>query len=282
MRASTICCFLGVLLLGPQGRCETPQIANPSAPVASEIPLYGVSGNPQEYDIRQGSTPDCFLEAAVAAVVRISPQTVTEMLVDNGNGSVSVTCYGNNSQQTTVQVEKKDFEARLLSQDSASSWITVLQDAYEKLLVTEGLPDSVHNGDGSSPNHVFAAIYGPEAEVIIAACDQMSTVGEKASSRPSTLCTNASSGELVDGHCYTVHTANSSHITLRNPWGVVNTNDWGIPITGGSDIHSLGYGIFEIPTSSVFHQCTQLTYVDHSNSRRLARRSPSKLEKSAD
>jgi len=94
------------------------------------------------------------------------------------------------------------------------------------LLSSEDLPDSVHNEERSWLKYVFEAIYGSEATVVGATRDQISASGLEADSLPAALNTDGSKGELVDRHCYTVHTANSFHITLRNPWGVVGENYW--------------------------------------------------------
>jgi len=270
--------YLCFLIWLSSALCETPQIANPPPPATSKIPLYGPSGQPQENDIQQGSTPDCFLEAALAAIVRLDPDTLTGLLLDNSDGTVNVSFYNNQSEMTKITVTKKDFEDRLRTDDSTSGWVAVLQDAYQKLLKAEGLPDNVHNGAGGSPFSVFKVIYGPAKSVSWADCSQMSSVGQRATSSPMTLNTNASSGELVKGHSYTVHSANESHIVLRNPWGVVNENDWGTATNGGADIKSLGNGTFIIPISSASKQCVDLEYVDIVNEAtdktRAIRRSP--------
>ena len=76
-----------------KGGCETPQIANPPPPNPKDIPLYGLSGQPLESDIQQGLTPDCFLEATLAAIARLDPQAITTMLRDQGDGTVDATFY---------------------------------------------------------------------------------------------------------------------------------------------------------------------------------------------
>lgn len=255
--------------------CETPQIANPPPPDPKDIPLYGPGGQPLESDIQQGPTPDCFLEAPLAAIARVDPHTITGMLRDQGDGIVNVSFYQEAGDRVFMTAKKKDFSHRLWSHDSVSCWVAVLQDTYQKLLDSQGSDEGVYKHGGWAAN-VFQAIYGHPAAIINCtdiSTTAISTTAGNAQSKPMVLETTDSPGELVSSHVYTVHQANESHLTLRNPWGVVNENGAGIPTNGGKDIHNLGGGVFEIPISTVVPQCSQLAYVDLPNApKRLLRR----------
>ena len=257
-----------VLFLSILGcQCETPQIANPPPPNPSDIPLYGTTGQPLENDIQQGTTPDCFLEATLAAVVRIQPNTITNMLVDNGDSTVTATFYDSSGKKVAKTAQKKGFEDLLLTDDSMSCWVAIIQETYQKLLDDEKSSDSVYDGKGGTPVGVFRAIYGRSATA--RDCYNIAEQASNANLDPIVLTTNGTNGELVTDHAYTVHTVNASHITLRNPWGVINENGWGIPTTGGSNIQDLGNGTFNIPISVAQTQCQNLQSPALSKRRKL-------------
>ena len=159
----------------------------------------------------------------------------------------------------SLSTKKKDFSDRLLSHDSVSCWVAASQETYQKLLKIENSDEGVYK-HGGWPANVFQAVYGRLATV--APCNNISSTADNAQSKPMVLATTNASGELVSSHVYTVHSANESYITLRNPWSVVNENDWGIPTNGGKDIHNLGDGVFEIPISTAALQCYALVYLD--------------------
>jgi hypothetical protein len=200
------------------------------------------------------------------------------MLRDQGDGIVNVTFNQEAGDRVFMTAKKKDFSDRLLSHDSVSCWVAVLQETYQKLLDSQSSDEGVYK-NGGWPANVFQAIYGHPAA--ITGCNDISTTAGKAQSKPMVLVTTDSPGELVSSHVYTVHHANETHLTLRNPWSVVNENGWGIPTNGGKDIHNLGDGVFEIPISTVVPQCYQLAYLDLPNApksllRRAARSAQSR------
>jgi hypothetical protein len=63
--------------------------------------LFGPNGQLQLKDVIQGVTPDCWLEATLAAIVWVNPNIITNMLHDNRDGSVSVTLYDENGIDAT-------------------------------------------------------------------------------------------------------------------------------------------------------------------------------------
>lgn len=85
-------------------------------------------------------------------------------------------------------------------------------------------------------------------------CGSIFQVGANAGSDPTTLATNDLEGPLLAQHSYTVHVANASHITLRNPWGDT--------VAKGEDTEDLGNGSFRISLASVRSQCAQLQYLE--------------------
>lgn len=133
----------------------------------------------------------------------------------------------------------------------------MIQEAYSQLLKGENSPDIVHNGDGGVSADVFKAIYGNKARIVYGKCSEggINFVGQKAISKPATFSTtDEKGGQLVGNHAYTIHSANGTHLQLRNPWGKV-TN-------AGPDVHKLGNGVLETPIATALKQCSGLRYVD--------------------
>lgn len=238
-------------------------IEMPVIPVQKDIPLYGPSGQPEENEIQQGMTPDCFLEASVAAIIRTDIKTITGMLGQPGDHhKINVTLHNPNGDEQKFEADLKNFNDRFVTKDSKCSWLAVIEDGYSQLLDSTGSPDVIHNGKGSWPELVLKAIYGPKVNVVTVDCTYIQSIGEKATSKPATFCTKHEDGQLIGGHAYTIHSANSTHLTLRNPWGIVNKNDWDKQVTGGKDVRDLGNGVLEIPISVAQEQCVALTYAD--------------------
>lgn len=166
----------------------------------------------------QELTPDCFLEAAIAAVVRTDIKTITDMLGTPKANIRTVTMYNANGDPIELQVAaallsnvRHDFKL------SKSCWVAVLQDAYSQILSSQNRPDEVHL-EGLAPDALMA-FYEKKFPMMSLDCSQTSLLlaGQKALSKPATFDTKSGEGELAGGHCYTIHAANSSHLILRNP-----------------------------------------------------------------
>jgi len=105
---------------------------------------------------------------------------------------------------------------------STSSSIANLASTYwnqgrweEELLTDQHSPDIVYNDYGGAASSFLEAIYGRSAS--LGNCDSIFRVGANAGSNLTTLCTNDLEGPLVTNRAYTIHVANVSHVTLRNP-----------------------------------------------------------------
>jgi len=229
----------------------------PAIPLQDDVPLYGPSGQPQENDIQQAGTSDCFLQASVAAIVRTDLQKITAMLSTPSDNQVTVIMYGTDGKEDKLQVELQDLNDRYSANNSKSSWLAVIQEAYSQLLKSENSPDAVHNGEGGSSADVIKAIHGNKARTVYGICSKggIDFVGKKAISKPATFSTtDEEGGQLVNDHAYTIHSSDGSHIELRNPWGKEKT--------GGPDIHNIGDGVLELSIATALKQCNGLRYVD--------------------
>jgi hypothetical protein len=226
-----------------------------SNPPTNSVPLYPADDNqPHEFDVNQELTPDCWLEATLAAIVRVNPKKIIQMLHDNGDGTVTVSLFDpfNLSAITPPpKVDKKNFVQTVQGQTSQATWVQVIQDALNPLV-----NGTIFNGNGGDPSWALSAIYGEPA--IDSTCDQLLSLATKAIAYPITFSTQTNiTGPLVEDHTFTVEGTTqvdgSAGVTMRNPWGIVNENLWGIPTTNG--LKSLGHGEFEISNEKAQAQC---------------------------
>ncbi|KAH8800736.1 hypothetical protein F5884DRAFT_757583 [Xylogone sp. PMI_703] len=231
-------------------------------PDIKNIPLYGVDGQPHEFDVHQLLTPDCWLEATLAAIVRVDPSRITQILHDNGDGTVTVSLYDPLTLIAITpppQVKKKSFEQTIQDKDSQTIWVQVIQDALSPFV-----NGTVFNGKGQNPVLALSAIYGQPA--IDSICDQLSNLAEKATAYPIILSTQDNiKGPLVEDHAYTVENIvqvdGSAGVTMRNPWGMVNEDAWGIETSKG--VKNRGHGEFDIANEKVLVQCAGIEHLQN-------------------
>lgn len=119
MRTLRMCIVLGAVFLACPILGDALQ--PPPIPLQDDVPLYGPSGQPEENDVHQEGTPDCFLESSVAAIVRTDLKTITGMIGTPLNNQVTVTMYGSDGKEDKLQVELKNLNDRYSANDSRSS-----------------------------------------------------------------------------------------------------------------------------------------------------------------
>jgi hypothetical protein len=232
-----------------------------SNPPIKNVPLYPAADNqPHEFDVNQVLTPDCWLEATLAAVVRVDPTRITQMLHDNGDGTVTVSLFDPLNLSALIpppKVDKKNFAQTVEYQTSQVTWVQVIQDALNPLV-----NGTVFDGKGGYTTLAFSAIYGETA--VYSTCDQLLSLALKATVKPIVLSTkDRVSGPLVEGHSYTVENVTqidgNRSVTMRNPWGIVNENVWGVETSTG--VKNLGHGEFDILDDKVQVQCDGVTHL---------------------
>jgi hypothetical protein len=274
-----VCIIIFIILLTlvifkmPASADNAVEVSQQWNPNAVDIPLYDTDGKPHMEDIVQMLTPDCWLEAALAAIVNLEPDVITNMLHDNGDGTVTVKLYDLNELDASQKVAKKSFLDSEDDEDSPAVWVQVIQDAMTSLLEHEYGTNPVR--DGGDPRMALGAIYGQPA--ISPGCEGLGNAALESTSTPVTMCTNATKkGQLVEDHCYTVLAGPASgetpSISLRNPWGVVNENLWGTQENGGRNITNLGDGKLRVPISIALDQCWYISHLESQPNTRLFRR----------
>jgi hypothetical protein len=97
----------------------------------------------------------------------------------------------------------------------------------------------------------------------VVGCKQLEWVAKNANTIPSVITTTGTKGQLVEGHEYNIlefKSSDSPSISLRNPWGRVNSDSSGRSVTGDPNITDLKDGNLRLPISVTLDQCTSIVY----------------------
>jgi hypothetical protein len=127
--------------ISPAVQRETPSEGGGSAaPPATErlggtlwaVDASGKTLPPSLDDIAQGSVNDCFLYAAMAAIVNTNPQQIVNMIKDNGNGTYTVTFKGIGFFSSAEQTVSADFATGKHGYLTARKalWPLIIEKAY--------------------------------------------------------------------------------------------------------------------------------------------------------
>lgn len=81
-------------------------------------------------DISQGGVNDCFLFAAMAAIVNSNPQRIVDMIRDNGNGTYTVTFKGIGFFSSAEQTVSADFTIGQHGNVTRALWPLIIEKAY--------------------------------------------------------------------------------------------------------------------------------------------------------
>ncbi len=125
--------------------------------------LYGANGV-QVNDVRQGAITDCYLPAAMAAVVNANPETIKNAITDNGDSTFTVRFYQVDWQgkKTEVKIDvdsdlpyNGDAPAYGKSTEAKELWPSILEKAYAQW---KGSYDEI--GHGGVSGDVMEALTG--------------------------------------------------------------------------------------------------------------------------
>ena len=242
-----------------------PQPLKQSGLSAGYVPQAGIlwgPGGPSVADITEGELSDCYMLAAIAAIVRIDPGAIERMIRDNHDGTYTVTIAGTS---ITVDATTPEFANQhgLLYNTAVPTdhgayhalWVPVLEKAF-----AEGLGGYGAIGNGGDPRGVLSALLpnshvlavGPVAQhpASVARFEQLLTTGTTHNypMTAATLLPNqvtpavqtlAQHYNLLTDHVYYVtgYNASAGTVSLGNPWGVAPSfTPAPIPI---NDFHTL-------------------------------------------
>ena len=140
-----------------------------------EDPLYRYGIHPD--DVSQGALNDCFFVSTLAALANLDPDIIRDAIVDNGDGTYTVTLYEDGEPvEVTVTgdvpiLEYYDEEMGVWRRSSrppsagdgdGEVWVRVLEQAYATLLgdgdIIEGYGELNSGGSGSSAIEVLTGL----------------------------------------------------------------------------------------------------------------------------
>ncbi len=82
------------------------------------------------YGVQQGIIGDCYFVASLAAVAQMSPETIKQMIVDNKNGTYTVTFPGAKNEPITVTAPTEAERGLYNGSSEYGVWASVLEKAY--------------------------------------------------------------------------------------------------------------------------------------------------------
>ncbi|PKL75066.1 MAG: hypothetical protein CVV27_17285, partial [Candidatus Melainabacteria bacterium HGW-Melainabacteria-1] len=123
---------------------------------------------PSPKDIKQGKMGDCFFLAGLSSIVASDPKAVTNMIKDNGNGTVTVKLFDVEGQGDAKTFKPKyitfdksilhtDFSIREHA-DTSVPWVALMEKAYA---IHKGSYTKL--GEGGFANDVYEALLGKAA-----------------------------------------------------------------------------------------------------------------------
>ena len=217
----------------------TPQVITNSG-------LSGAGG------VDQTQYGDCVFEASAAAVATTATgqAAICQMIVQNPDGSYTVTFPGDRRRMCAVTVTQYIVQSTGVS-DSAT-WADVLEAA---LLSSDPnfangaqlAPNVIGSSDGSPPTPAQYALYLLTGSLASKGTASSSTMGNQiatalANGQPVVAyCANDDQGALVSSHEWTVISCNpkANQIILRNPWGTygtLGTTEDGVTYDGNAEV----------------------------------------------
>ena len=200
----------------------------------SSQPLFSDNG-PSEDDINQGYVGDCWYLSSLSSVAKVSPDKISQSVVDLGDGTYAVQ-FTRNGQNVFARVDgnlptwsgnSTAYASTKNSQGGSALWVAIMEKAMTQYMGTiasyknidGGWMSTAYDSMGLSENNIWAS---SSTDLV----NQLNTA--LAANKAVTLgIGNVPAGApLIGGHAYTVDHLNKDSngnvisITLRNPWGV--------------------------------------------------------------
>ena len=200
--------------------------------------------------VDQGKYNDCVFEASMAAVATTATgqAAISQMIVQNSDGSYTVTFPGDRRRASPVTVTQSILQTTGVS--DSETWANVLEAALitsDPAFASGAVPPNATGAaDGSPPTPAQYALYlltGSLASRDLASASDIGTEINVALGNGQPVvayCANDDGGALVSGHEWTVMACPpQGPIILRNPWGsfkTAGTSDNGVTYDGDAQV----------------------------------------------
>ncbi len=187
-------------------------------------------------DIRQGSLGDCYYVAALAEVAKVSPSTIQNMFIDNGDNTWTVRFY-HNGRQEFVTVDRYlpvNASGKFIYASAGSSaasttaelWVALAEKAYAQLNASGWINQSNTNSyaglEGGWPADSISFITGlsTSSDFSLTTSDFTNIVTAINNNKMVNICTS--------DHAYAMiaYNASTQKFTIYNPWGSASDYTW--------------------------------------------------------
>jgi hypothetical protein len=242
--------------------------------------FVGNNGRPNQAAVRQGQIKDCWFVAAAAGVAQQQPNRIPGLIVDNNNGTYTVTF--SNFKAVTI-----GFAGDVNNYSSANGdWLKILEKAYGQAVwndkvATWGNTPYDYINRGSPPEAAIKALTGNSTTDHTFSWTFDSTTRTKltnafANGKTVVAVTNSAGGTkqnnkktsidgIVRNHAFTVvaFDAQNDRVRLRNPWGnnpMYNVN--GQQTYRGADTEAANDGYFWMSLTDFTKKFDWISYQD--------------------
>lgn len=206
-----------------------PGLPTKYRPASGQLFVNGIS----ERDVSQGVIADCYFLSALASVAKSNPTMLRDAIVQNADGTVTVTFHANGKKvPITVDADLPALDVPLLdratffggSTTPGELWPALVEKAYAQW---KGGYSAIGNGGWMAP--ALEALTGaPASHTQLAGLNAEQVAGAieaaAARGRPMTASTSGTPGlrDLVPHHAYSVfgvvRQGGEAWVQLRNPW----------------------------------------------------------------
>ncbi len=222
--------------------------------------LYGDKNDPLKSinpdAIKQGSIGNCYFLASLAAVAKSNPESIKNMIKDNGDGTYTVTFPGAKDEPITVKAPTQAEQGLYNHGSPNGTWASVMEKAYGEYCQKHFYRRSPFNlGGGDTPaegadgggrtGSVTELLTGNSSDTDMLIVTSQATTAAKlekafSGNPPKAVTAGINKGILSDytddkfftGHAYSIvgfepDGKGGGTVTVRNPWGGANNSTSG-------------------------------------------------------
>ncbi|MEB3357926.1 MAG: C2 family cysteine protease [Synechococcales bacterium] len=190
------------------------------------------------FDVDQGSTGDCYFLAALGAAAQDKPSVISNMFIDNGDGTFTIRFFKPDGSRDYVTVDRylptsgsskvyAGWGGGAYNESDNELWVALLEKAYAQINESGWI--------GQDNTNSYAGIDGGWMDNVINQISGYSTTSKNATSMTQTELINLVNSSkmltvgfvngtipgVVNNHAYTITAYNpfTGRFRLHNPWG---------------------------------------------------------------
>jgi hypothetical protein len=207
----------------------------------SNDPIFA-SGGPSANDIFQGNVGDCYFLAVLSSTAKVDPARIQQSVLDMGDGTVIVqldkngkAVYVHEDESLPVNSDGTLAYAGLGAQNC--TWVGLMEKAWTYVRTNAASYDAINAGWMDEAYSALGASKVTSTFTASSAASLLTLIQKDlAAGQGVTYATQSApdGSGLIEDHAYTVISAGTNSLTLRNPWGVDadGTGNGYVTITG--------------------------------------------------